>query len=72
MKTALITGSNKGIGFEIARQLCKKGLRVFISGRDENRLSNAQSKLNSENLSAEVLLMDVSELNSIKNASEVF
>ncbi len=72
MKTALITGSNKGIGFEIARQLCKKGLRVFISGRDENRLSDAQSKLNSENLSAEVLLMDVSELKSIMNASEVF
>ena len=34
MKTAFITGANKGIGFETARQLLQQGYRVFIGSRD--------------------------------------
>ena len=34
MKTALITGANKGIGREVARQLAVKGFHVFVGARN--------------------------------------
>ena len=34
MKTALITGANKGIGYEVARQLASKGFHVFVGARN--------------------------------------
>ena len=71
-KTILITGSNRGIGFEIARQCAKKNFRVFISGRNERSLLQALNKLAGENLKAEMLLMDVSDSTSIENAGATF
>ena len=59
MKTALITGANKGIGYETARQLGKKGFHVIITGRDEGRLKEALGKLEREGASVEMLVMDV-------------
>jgi carbonyl reductase 1 len=46
MKTALVTGANKGIGFEIARGLLKSGeFRVILGCRDPERANQAASKL---------------------------
>ncbi len=72
MKYALITGANKGIGFETARQLAQKGFHVFISGCDETKLSEALKNLEDETDSAEAVLMDVSKDESVSGAAKFF
>src|SRR5688500_16621793 len=58
-KLALITGANKGIGFETARQLGKKGFHVLVGARDEKRGTDAVAKLKGEGVSAEFVKLDV-------------
>jgi len=68
MKSLLITGGNKGIGFEIARQLGNLGFNVFLTARDEKKGKNAVLKLNDMNISAEFVRIDVTDEESIINA----
>lgn len=60
-KIALITGANKGLGFETARQLGKQNIKVLIGARDETRGREAAEKLRAEGFSAEFVLLDVSD-----------
>ena len=71
-KVILITGSNKGIGYEIAKQCGKLGFHVIISGRDKNRLESALEKLLKEKIDVESLLLDVSNQESIEKAALQF
>jgi NAD(P)-dependent dehydrogenase (short-subunit alcohol dehydrogenase family) len=71
-KVIFITGSNRGIGYEIARQCGKQGFHVIISGRDETRLKKALENLQKEKINADALLMDVSSLESIETAAGQF
>jgi NAD(P)-dependent dehydrogenase (short-subunit alcohol dehydrogenase family) len=71
-KVLLITGSNRGIGYEIAKQCGRLGFNVIISGRNETRLQMALEKLQNEKITAESLLMDVSSPGSIENAAKQF
>ena len=48
MKKALITGANKGIGYEIARHLGKAGWQVIIGARDEERAKKAMETLKAD------------------------
>ncbi len=47
---AVVTGANKGIGFEIVRQLAKEGITVVLTARDETRGKEALESLKSQEL----------------------
>lgn len=69
MKTAFITGANKGIGFETAKQLLQKGFFVYLGSRNLENGTKAVQKLKAENLtSVEAIEIDVTDNDSVKNA----
>lgn len=69
-KLALITGANKGIGLETARQLASQGVRVLLGARDEARGQAAADLLKAEGLPVSFLQIDVTDEASIKAAAE--
>src|SRR5881392_505293 len=76
-RIALVTGANKGIGFEVARQLARRNFRVFIGARDSDAGVAAVQKLNKEGEKEEYgeitfLKIDVSKPDSIRHAAEEF
>ncbi len=60
-KVAFITGGNKGIGLETARQLGKLGIRVVIGSRDLEKGKAAAQKLKGEGVEAEAVRFDVTK-----------
>ena len=69
MKSALITGANKGIGFETARQLLRKGSYVSLGSRDIQKGKEAAEILKAEGLTnVEAIRLDVTDDASVKNA----
>ena len=68
-KIALITGANKGIGLETARQLARDhGFTVLLGARDEKRGTDAANELQSEGLDAHFLLLDPTDVASVERA----
>ncbi|WP_374950218.1 SDR family oxidoreductase [Mucilaginibacter sp.] len=68
-QTVLITGANKGIGLETARQLIGAGYHVFIGTRDKSNGEKAVEALKAEGLTdAEVLVIDVTSDESVEQA----
>ncbi|KAG0585668.1 hypothetical protein KC19_2G028300 [Ceratodon purpureus] len=45
---AVVTGSNKGVGYEIARQLARNGLTTVVTARDVSRGTKAVEALRTE------------------------
>lgn len=69
MTTALVTGANKSIGFEVARQLAQKGIYVYLGSRNLENGIEAVNKLKSEGLNnVEAIQLDITDDNSVKNA----
>jgi NAD(P)-dependent dehydrogenase (short-subunit alcohol dehydrogenase family) len=60
-RIAVVTGGNRGIGFETCRQLAKRGLRVILAARDEARGRAAADRLRREGLEVEFAPLDVSD-----------
>ena len=71
MKTVLITGANKSIGFEIAQQMAKHEYYVYIGSRDLAKGKEAVKTLHEEGLSnVEAIEIDVSKPESITEARQ--
>ncbi|SEK64222.1 SDR family NAD(P)-dependent oxidoreductase [Paenibacillus sp. OK003] len=64
MTITLITGGNKGLGFETARRLIKLGHTVYIGSRDAERGTKA-----AEELGARYVLLDVTDTDSVNAAA---
>jgi NAD(P)-dependent dehydrogenase (short-subunit alcohol dehydrogenase family) len=81
-RIALVTGANKGIGFEVARQLARKGFHVFLGARNPEageaavqKLKREAEKEDSENTgrgAITALKIDVSKPGSIRRAAAEF
>jgi NAD(P)-dependent dehydrogenase (short-subunit alcohol dehydrogenase family) len=68
-KVALITGANKGIGLEIARQLGRQGMTVLLGARDEGRGQEAAETLRADGVDARAIQLDVTSQETIDRAA---
>src|SRR5438034_2333965 len=76
-RIALVTGANKGIGFEVVRDLARKGFHVFLGARNEKAGQTAAEKLRTEGVKEDygeitLLKIDVSKPDSVRRAAEEF
>jgi NAD(P)-dependent dehydrogenase (short-subunit alcohol dehydrogenase family) len=68
-KTALVTGANKGIGYEIAAGLARLGFSVGVGARDHGRRNEAVEKLRAEGLDVFGVPLDVTDDASVAAAA---
>jgi NAD(P)-dependent dehydrogenase (short-subunit alcohol dehydrogenase family) len=68
-RVALVTGANKGIGFEIARQIGRAGITVLLGARNKAAGEEATAKLASEGIDARFIAIDVADYASIEKAA---
>lgn len=73
-KLAIVTGANTGIGFETARSLALHGCHVILACRDVKKAEDAIQKIQQEreNVTCETLYLDLSSLQSVREAAEKF
>ena len=69
-RIALVTGANKGIGFEIARQLGQAGVTVLLAARDSVLGQAAVSMLRTEGLDVHSIQLNVTDPNTVENAAQ--
>jgi len=73
-KVAIVTGSNTGIGFHMARALASKGAMVIMACRDPEKAGVAMRRIRDEFPDSEVSTseLDLADLSSVRSFSEVF
>ena len=71
-KRALVTGSSRGIGFELARGLASAGAEIIINGIDPQRLKAAASKLRAEGITVHELGFDVTDSEQVSASINQF
>jgi NAD(P)-dependent dehydrogenase (short-subunit alcohol dehydrogenase family) len=69
-KIALITGANRGLGFEIARQLGQSGAKSLVAARDAEKGKQAAAELEAEGLDVDTVVLDIESTSSIEAAAE--
>lgn len=70
-KIALVTGANKGIGFETSRQLARLGFTVFMGARDTGRGTAAAEKVRAEGLDVQPVQLDVTNSEHIARVRDM-
>jgi NAD(P)-dependent dehydrogenase (short-subunit alcohol dehydrogenase family) len=71
-RTALVTGGNRGIGLETARQLAQRGFRVVIAARNQASSDRAVKEIEASGGQATFLSLDASDSRSIEAAARSF
>ncbi|MGK7875684.1 MAG: SDR family oxidoreductase [Xenococcaceae cyanobacterium] len=69
-KIAIVTGANRGLGFETCRQLASQGLRVVLTSRNSSKGKAAASQLIQEGLDVVYHPLDVTNSESIESLSQ--
>lgn len=69
-RIALVTGANKGIGLEIARQLAQSGVIVLMGARHPERGQDAAARLSEAGLAVDVIEIDLNNETTIAAAAE--
>lgn len=69
-QTAFVTGANKGIGFEIVKQLGEAGWKVLLGSRSAERGEAAAAELTAQGLNVEWIQIDMTDTKSIESASD--
>src|SRR6476659_5208828 len=72
VKTVLITGANKGIGHEVARQLAAKGFHVFVGARNAKAGRKAAEEIAKKGGKATFLDIDITDNDSVTTAAREF
>ncbi|MEW4227592.1 SDR family oxidoreductase [Priestia megaterium] len=68
-KVALVTGGNRGIGYELVRQLAVDGFKVILTSRNSESGHKAMQKLKDSYLDVSFVVMDISSEASIRQAA---
>lgn len=69
-KIAVVTGANRGLGFETCRQLAKQGIQVILTSRDEAKGKAAVEKLQADGLDVAYHQLDVTNPESIEGLAQ--
>lgn len=69
IKVALVTGGNRGIGYELVKQLALNGFKVILASRDPEMGNEGAQKLKALNLEVSFVTLDVDNQESVSQAA---